>query len=780
MLGKKMFREIRGNLGQFLSLFILAFLAISLFACMKASNISARRKLSDLQEDTHCADGFIYSEGFTEDNLSSIRALSDIKEAERRIHVSATAESHDQAQLEVFILEENLVSKPFFISGNTFDLKDRESIWISESFANAWDLKPGDSFTFSFQGFSITKKIGGLMVAPEYQYLKADKDLDIVVKNIAVIYMPYEGLLESLSSLKGIDLSDIGSGIPFNELVFTTDREDVKSLESEISEALHGDFAVFCDRNDLPGISVMLDELEQHDQFAVTFPVVFIAIALLVIMTTMNRMIARQRTQIGTLRALGMKRRKIILHYLSYSFVVSLLGSIVGLFVGTYAFGELIAAIFREWYYIPGWTVEMDASFFIVLVLIVFCCTLATYLSCRKVMNIHPAASLRPASPKSGRRTLFEKLPFWGKLGFSSQYNLRDIARGKLRTFMGILGTAAGMMIMVAALASITTIKDASSWTFDKIQNFKNEIDFSEEISIDQAEAYQAMYGGELIQASGIEIAKTPNATSDKKRATSLLVTEGKEMFRLTDKKQALSSLTPGTCAVTMKLARALDIHEGETIYWHLYEKNTWYEAKVGLINRHPNYSGVTMLREDYEEAGASYVPTMLYTDNDIDAEELAGKPGILAIHDDKDLKESFDIMMEMIYAMLIVFVVFAAVLPVVVLYNCGNLSFHERVKEFATLKVLGFTTKRIRKVLSLQNLWLSVIGTILGAPFGTMLLQYMFDSNGDSMDYPVGAGILVYLGSALFVIGISVLVSFMFNKKIRKLDMVEILKGMD
>jgi len=779
MLGKKMLREIRGNLGQFLSLFILAFLAISLFACMKASNISARRKLSDLQEDTHCADGFIYGEGFSEENLSKIRSLSDIEEAERRIHVSATAESHDQAQLEVFILEGNLVSKPYFISGDPFDLLDKESIWISESFANAWELKPGDPFTFTFQGVSITKKIGGLMVAPEYQYLKADKDLDIVVKNIAVIYMPYEGLLESLSSLKGIDLSG-KEAIPFNELVFTTSREDVKSLESEISEALSGNFAVFCDRHDLPGMSVMLDELDQHDQFAVSFPVIFIAIALLVIMTTMNRMIARQRTQIGTLRALGMKKRKIILHYLSYSFFVSLLGSIVGLFVGTYGLGELLAAIFREWYYIPGWTVEMDASFFIAVALIVLCCISATYLSCRKVMNIHPAASLRPASPKAGKRTLFEKLPFWGKLGFSSQYNLRDISRGKLRTFMGIFGTAAGMMIMVAALASITTIKDASSWTFDKIQNFKNEIDFSEDILIAQAEEYQTLYGGELIQASRIEIAKIPNATSDKKRATSLMVTEGKDMFRLTDKKQDLAKLTPGTCAVTMKLARSLDIHEGDTIYWHLYEKNTWYEAKVGLINRHPNYSGVTMLREDYEEMGASYLPTILYSDHNIETEDLASKPGILAVHDDKDLKESFDVMMEMIYAMLFVFVIFAAVLPIVVLYNCGNLSFHERIKEFATLKVLGFSTKRIRKVLSLQNLWLSIIGVVLGSPFGTMLLQYMFDSNGDSMDYPVGAGIPVYIGAAVFVIGISVLVSFMFNKKIRKLDMVEILKGMD
>lgn len=135
---------------------------------------------------------------------------------------------------------------------------------------------------------------------------------------------------------------------------------------------------------------------------------------------------------------------------------------------------------------------------------------------------------------------------------------------------------------------------------------------------------------------------------------------------------------------------------------------------------------------------------------------------------------------MQMIYLVLGVFLIFAMVLPVVVLYNSGNLSFHERLKEFATLKVLGFQTGAIRKLLSIQNLWLSVIGVILGAPFGTKLLQFMFDSNGDSMDYQVTAGTFEYLVSGAFVLIISVLVGFLFQKKIRRLDMVETLKGIE
>ncbi len=826
MLFRKMLREMRDNLGQFISIFILAMLAVMLFAAMKASNVSAYRRQAEMYQLTNMADGWIYGEGFNEEALEKIRNLKEVKDAQRRMHVTANAKEHDQAQLEVYLMDEAIVSKPFYVSGAEFDLSKENAIWMSESFAKAWDLKVGDSFTFTYNGMEITKEIAGLIVAPEYQYMKADKDLDVVLKNICVIYMAYrefpardyvKSLIEKgdltlemaaehsqyvrekqealekfgisresltkeqlLSLVDEIPEDKLRQALPYVEIPFTTDVENVKSLEQEISDALGGDYAVLCDRNDVAGIKVMADELAQHDQFAVTFPVVFIAIALLVIMTSMNRMISQQRTQIGTLRALGMRRRTIIVHYLSYSFLVSLLGALVGLWIGTYLLGEFIAQVFRAWYFIPGWTVEMDGSFILVILMIVAACTGATYLSCRKVMDVRPAESLRPAPPKAGKRILFERLPFWNGFGFNVQYNLRDISRGKLRAVMGVLGTAAGMMLMVAAFSSLTTIRNASDWTFEKLQNFKTQIDFDGDVTVERAQELRDQLGGELVQTAAVEVAVKKNAKSTERKSTILIVTEGRNLFRLTDEKQNLTELSPGTIAITRKLAEAFDLKVGDTVYWHLYEKNEWYEAKIGLINRNPSMQGLTMLREDYEKMGANYLPTVLYSGKVDLWADLKGAKGVLAVHDNADLRESFDVMMQMIYLVLGVYLIFAMVLPIVVLYNSGNLSFHERLKEFATLKVLGFQTGAIRKLLSIQNLWLSILGVILGAPFGTKLLQFMFDSNGDSMDYQVTAGAFEYLVSGAFVLIISVLVGFLFQKKIRRLDMVETLKGIE
>ncbi|MBO7339005.1 MAG: ABC transporter permease [Lachnospiraceae bacterium] len=826
MLYRKMLRELRGNFGQFLSIFILSMLAVMLFASMKASNISAYRKQADMYRVTNTADGWIYGEGFGEEQLEKIRDMKEVGDAQRRMHITANAKDYDQAQLEVYLMDEAIVSKPYYVSGAPFDPSKENAIWLSESFAKAWDLKVGDEFTFIYRGLEITKRIAGIIVAPEWQYMKADKDLDVIIKNICVIYMAYrefpakdyvKSLIEKgdltledaaehselvrdklealekfgiskddvtteqlLKMVDEIDEEKIQKMLPYTEIAFTTNGFDVKGLEEKISDVLEGDYAVLCDRSNISGIKVMDDELAQHDQFAVSFPVVFIAIALLVIMTSMNRIVSQQRTQIGTLSALGMKRGRIVAHYLSYSFWVSLLGSIAGLFAGTYLLGDFIARIFREWYFIPGWTVEMDWSFALVVVLIVGTCTGTTYFSCHKVMDVKPAESLRPAAPKAGKAIFLEKLPIWNKLGFEAQYNLRDIFRSKLRALMGVLGTAAGMMMMVAAFASLTTIQNASDWTFEKLQNFKTQIDLDGDVDIEQAQALRDLVDGELVQTVAVEIASQEKAKAGERKSTVLVVTEGRELFRLTDEKQKLIQLKPGTIAITKKLAEAFGLKVGDTVYWHLYEKNEWHEAKIGTINRNPSLQGITMLREDFEKTGEKYLPTVLYTQETAPGENVKKASGVLAVHDDADLHQSFDIMMQMIYLVLGVFMIFAMVLPIVVLYNSGNLSFNERIKEFATLKVLGFQTGAIRRLLSLQNLWLSLSGIVLGAPLGIKLLQYMFDSNGDSMDYQVAAGAMEYAVSGAFVLVISVLVGFLFQKKIRKLDMVETLKGIE
>jgi putative ABC transport system permease protein len=184
------------------------------------------------------------------------------------------------------------------------------------------------------------------------------------------------------------------------------------------------------------------------------------------------------------------------------------------------------------------------------------------------------------------------------------------------------------------------------------------------------------------------------------------------------------------------------------------------------------------MLREDYEAADMTFRPVMLVSKNN--CENVAGKDCVSAVHSMKDLIEAFDRMMEVMNLLVYFMVIFSVLLIVIVLYNSGNLSFNEREKEFATLKVLGFKSGAVRRLLSTQNLWLSMIGMICGLPLGLVPLQAMMDSNGDAVDWPCYISPLTYIISAIFVMTVSVLVSFLFSRRIKRIDMVEVLKGME
>jgi putative ABC transport system permease protein len=562
-----------------------------------------------------------------------------------------------------------------------------------------------------------------------------------------------------------------------NEIIFTCDGKSLK-YEDDIAKALDDNYAFLADRNSIRGWYQLSDELAQHDSFSYIFSFVFVAIALLVIITTMKRMITQQRTQIGTLNALGMKKRKIMFHYLSYSFVLSATGCALGIILGIYTFGRLMVNMFSQFYTLPDWQPGFSYKSIIVAAVLVLICTGTSYFSCSQILKIHPSEALRPAAAKSAKPCVFEKLPFWDKLNFNARYNLRDISRSKMRAFMGVFGTCMGMMIMELGLGAYDTVDYVREWYFHDIQNYEYQVILNDSCTIEQAEELKEENDGELVAMEAVSIAAKDHPTSDGIISCKLAVTEGEQLYCVSDTELNTKPIPRGTVALTMKQAKKLGLSEGDNVYWKTATGDKWNESKIGLISRHPNITGITMMREDYEKAGMTFRPVMMVSEDN--CEKAADNKCVSAVHSMTDLIEAFDKMMEIMNLLVYFMVLFSILLIVIVLYNSGNLSFNEREKEFATLKVLGFKSSAIRRLLSTQNLWLSIIGVICGLPLGRVPLQAMMDSNGDAVDWPCYLSPFTYIISAIFVMTVSVLVSFLFSRRIKKIDMVEVLKGME
>lgn len=782
MLFRKMLRDYKANFGAFFSVFLLAALAMALFCTFEGHVLSQKVARENYHKECNLSDVWMYGEGFSDDELDTVRSLDFVKDAQLRMSVTGSAPDCDGAQVDIYLERENLVDTPYYISGEPFDPTDTDGIWLANAFARLRNIKVGDDFTIEYNGITFTREVKGLVESAEYEFREADGDADVYLENIAIVYMSYDAfpirdyinhMVDKISDEK------LAKIMPYTQMIIVTTDGGGLAHEEDLAESIDHDYSAIVDRKSIPGLARLDSELEQHQSFSYLFVIIFVGIAILVIATSMGRMVEQQRTQIGTMNALGLKRHKILLHYISFSLVVSVAGVVLGLLVGTLWGSPAVIGMFANWYIVPDLHSVFHPMYLIIAAGIVAVCVLASYISCRKLLRIKPAEALRPAAPKKGKKCIFERLPFWKKLSFTSQYNLRDISRAKLRSFMCVIGTAVGMLLMIYAVGCNELLGSMIEINFNRVTVGEYQIKFSEDAKTETVDDMAEELDGEMVMMNQVEVAKEKNAPSDKKKKETVTVLEGKNLYNILDLNNQVKKLTPGTIGISRKLAADLDVKEGDTIYWHLYTKNTWYEAKVGTIYRSLESQGIAYLREDYEKTGAEYTPSFLMTD-DKAAKDKADLDYVTGVNSKSEMQAAYESSMEIMNMMVGMMAVFSILMIVVVLYNSGVLSFHERVKEFATLKVLGLRSSKIRRILSMQNLWLSIIGIIIGAPLGNVSLNAMINTNGENFDYNLMLAPVDYVIAGIFVMIISMLVSFMFSKRIRKLDMVETLKGVE
>ena len=334
-----MLRDIRANLAQFFSIMLLSMIAMWCYTGFQANVIGGGKARADFESSSNFADGWIYGAGFDSEQLEKISAIDGIRDVQLRTEVLGKAdEKYNTAKMYCYFQSSAEVTVPYIYAGADYDADDADGLWLFSKFADAWDIKVGDSFTVHFMGLDIEKEVRGLISTPEYEFACASTDTDTDFHNIGFAYLSLKALPEELRVS--------------NQMIFTCEGKAL-GYEEEISEALDGGYAYLADRNSIRGWYQLSDELAQHDSFSYIFSFVFVAISLLVIITTMKRMIAQQRTQIGTLNALGMKKRSILAHYLSYSLVMSAVGCAIGIVLGLLTLGRMMVSIFGNFYTLP-------------------------------------------------------------------------------------------------------------------------------------------------------------------------------------------------------------------------------------------------------------------------------------------------------------------------------------------------------------------------------------------------------------------------------------------
>lgn len=760
MLFRKMLRDFKDHKAQFLSIFLMALIGVFAFTGISGEVVGMVEVSSSYYEDTNLADGWIYGEEIDDDVFSDIKSMDEIKDAQREMVVDTVANYSSDPDITLHIVEgKQNISKFYLFKGQDFNPNDEEGIWIDKRFADGRNLDIGDEITLKFDGKEVSKTVRGIMYSPEYVYYIQEGSLLPDFSQVGFAYMPS----------KGADFD-----IEYNTIALDAYEDlDEKDFKSALEEKLgQKAYVQYVDRDNNVGIKTLQDEIDQHKMFSGIFPAIFVLVSLLTLVTTMSRVISAQRMQIGTLKAMGYSNKSIVLHYLSYGFVLSLLGSAIGLVIGPLTIPYLFYPTMSSTYSLPSWGPSWDISFFFVAGLMVVSSVLISYISVKGISDENPAETIRPKAPKLVSSGLIERTKIWERFSFNERWNYRDAKRNKTRAIMSVFGVFACALLVMSAFGMVDSINDVEDWQYNQIYNFNSKLILEENITDSQLDHILDETGGEGIREEAIEL-----KYKGIKKTGTLTVMNDSEYYKVTDANRNYIHLDPDGIAISDKMAEVLGLKVGDKVRWHVAGNPKWIDSEITETYSIPFGQGLIMSPEVFDEIGGddyNYSTNVVLSQKNV-KENYTGVSSITTMD---DIRSGWSIMTEPMDMMVSVLTTFAIVLAVVVLYNLGLLSFTEIQRELATLKVLGFNSKSLRRLLLTQNLWFSTIGFILAIPGAYILMGIMMGSTGDEYCFPINIYLWNFVVSFLITFGLSVLVNLAFSRKIKKVNMVESLKS--
>ncbi|ALT69568.1 ABC transporter permease protein [Methanobrevibacter millerae] len=753
MLFKKMVRDIKNHKIQFISIFLMAFLGVYVFTGFGAESFGFEETASTYYGETNLADGWIYASNIDGDFVNKVNDLSSTKDSERKLIVNSIADFDNDPDITLHFLEDNDISKFYLVKGEEFNLSDGDGVWLDIRFAEAKNLTVGDNISFTFEGITVEKEIKGLGYSPEHLYQTSDSSMIPDYGKMGFAYLSYNAF----------PLSDV----PYNVLLVKYDGNS-SNYEKQLDDDLTRDYSSFLPRAQYPSFAEFQDETEQHQMMTDVIPVIFIIISMLTLLTTMTRIINNQRMQIGVLKALGFKNRTIMFHYISYGFWMVLAGSILGLILGPLTLPPIMFEEMADLYSIPYWLTGFNISFIVVTLLMVVLAALISYFACRNIVNESPSSAIRPKIPKVSTSGFLEKLGIWKKFSFNVRWNYRDAKRNKFRALMSIVGVMACTLIIVASFGCMDGFDEMKEWEYTDINHYSSKLVLEDNITASQVDYIADDVGGEKLMESSIEI-----KSGDIKKSGVITVLDDNKLYTPTDDNKNPISISSNEVSISTKMAQLLGVGVGDTIKWHIMGSDKWISTKVDKIHSDPTSQGIIVSKEKLDDLGLNYTATSVISSHGVDK----NYSGVKTIFSMDSLTDSWDDMMESSMTIIYLLAAFASLLSVIVLYNLGLLSFTEIKREFATLKVLGFKSSQLRKLLLTQNLWFTTIGFVIGVPLGREVLQYLWGTMGDSFYLKANISLKTLIITFLITYVVSILVNLMFSGKIKKLNMVESLK---
>lgn len=759
MLFKKMLRTAWQYKAQFISMILMVMLGVGVFVGFNMEWVSIEHNMFSFFEDSRFADYRLVNEkGYTEDDLKKIAEIDGVDSAARFLTVNVDVKGKEGDSVALAVTTNPEVSLFVTISGDEYDKNSADGIWLSDRYAAENDVKLGDEIAFAYRNVEIKGTVKGLIKAGEQMICVRDKTQlmpDFSTHGYAYIS---PALYENA----------VGFGYyPQINVISKLDKDDF----SEKINAVLGKTTVVLTKDDTIAYSQAEGEADEGKTMGSILPSLFLLIGLLTMVTTMHRLTAKEKTQIGTLKALGFHDSKISLHYTSFALFVAVTGTLLGVGMG-FGIAWMIMnpdGMMGTYLDLPEWKLIMPWFCILAIVLIVAALTLIGFLSVRKMLAGTASDALRPYSPKKMKPMMIEKTKFFHRLPFGARWNMRDIVRHKSRTAMSLIGIVGCTILVLASFGMKDTMNSFLNLYYDNGLNYSSRIYLSETATDEEKKEVIDKYEGDYGGSVSVQL---------KEKTISLdIYSITHDKIRIMDENTDKIDMVNDGAYICVRLSEEFGVKAGDYFSVSPFGTNDTYELKIAGIFR--SVSENIVISDDYAAAvGIPYTIDSVYTDTEKSNVEQSA--AIKSVQSKQMIMDSFEVFLSMMDMMIYLLVGGALLLGIVVLYNLGAMSYTERYREMATLKVVGFRDKKIGGLLSGQNLALSIVGIIIGIPLGALTLSYLLKTLASEYEMKMAIGVVSYIVTAVLTVGMSLLVSLMVARKNKKIDMVEALKGQE
>lgn len=579
---------------------------------------------------------------------------------------------------------------------------------------------------------------------------------------------------------------------------FKKAEKDLKEAEDEIKKIEKPEWYVL-NRDKQYSAAEYGGCADSIDALAGIFPVFFVLVAALVALTTMTRMVDEQRINIGTLKGLGYTPGMIAKKYIVYAMSASAIGSIIGLIVGYTVFPTIIYNAYAIMYTVPK--VELRTDLFITVLSIaasIFVTTFAAFAACRRELVEDPAILMRPKAPKNGKRILLERIGFiWNKIGFIWKVTLRNIFRYKKRFLMTVLGISGCTALILTGFGVRDSIQMIVDVQFGELNKYSMTASYDSDEKTEDVEYLKSLISNEK-GVKEIGMFHNQNAKimiNNKEKEVTVVIPENKNTFKEFIELRERKSHTPikldnKGIVISEKAARNLDAKVGDKVKI-LNENDVSAEAVIsGITENYVNHY-IYMTNDYYKElfnrnADSNRIYGVLDDSITIDQEDKMASKTIDSTCANgtvftTGIKDGFSDTIKSLNYVVLLMIVSAGALAFVVLYNLSNVNISERIREIATIKVLGFYDKEVSAYIYRENVILTLIGAVVGLGLGVILHQFiMITVEVENMMFGRLINPLSYAAAFILTIVMGTIVNLVMNKKLKKVEMVESLKSVD